>query len=711
MRRPNSSCLPGLLTAIVSSTLSIAFPYTVTGTELLLTWRDNSANEEGFRLERRLGANPYQLHATLGPNVTSFLEHVGEQGKAICYRVRAFNAAGASGFTNQVCAFTLTVDERGAGTGRITGPGINCPPDCSESFPEHASIALDAHPDAGSMFLGWSGDPDCIDGGVSMDSSRTCLATFERRPPGTSIPESTAKTTGDAANSEPRHVTLTVARAHTLSEHGTGEGHITSQPAGIDCGSACSAPYEQSTVVTLRAFATPDSQFVGWNGAPCPNAGPCVLNLTEDTSIIATFAPRTAALTVMPYPGGVILGPGIDCGSVCKATYRHGAEITLRAVPENAFAAWENTTCPDSPTCTIELDSDRAVSGRFKVTSYIGVFRPKTGEWFLDDTGTGEWQRAHRVGPWDPTQGRGTPFVGNWTAGSDTSLAMYEPALQTWYLDNGNDRWEGCEVDTCATFAPEPAGESKPVAGDWHRMGQSDIGSFNPLTGSWYLDNGNSRWDGCDIDLCYAGEHVEIIDFNRTTDALEKEMTALDGQLRTTSDRNAKKQLKRARKRTKKELKRSRKRLKKFLKLLKKAERARRKAGMGESAQTRALRVGQQDPDHVEPVTASFNRGGPSVLGAFYRSNGAWEFDTNGNGEWEGCNIDLCFPGFAHQDGDVPVAGDWNGIGASKIGLFRSASGEWLLDTNGNGRWDGCEIDACLGPFGSSGDIPVVGKW
>jgi hypothetical protein len=41
----------------------------------------------------------------------------------------------------------------------------------------------------------------------------------------------------------------------------------------------------------------------------------------------------------------------------------------------------------------------------------------------------------------------------------------------------------------------------------------------------------------------------------------------------------------------------------------------------------------------------------------------------------------------------------------------RSGQGYWYLDTDGNGAWDGCSIDACLGPFGVSGDLPVVGQW
>ena len=58
------------------------------------------------------------------------------------------------------------------------------------------------------------------------------------------------------------------------------------------------------------------------------------------------------------------------------------------------------------------------------------------------------------------------------------------------------------------------------------------------------------------------------------------------------------------------------------------------------------------------------------------------------------------------SDGDVPVTGDWNGDGVATIGLFRG--GLWILDTNGNGRWD---PDDQVVDFGQPGDLPVVGDW
>jgi Divergent InlB B-repeat domain len=47
---------------------------------------------------------------------------------------------------------------------------------------------------------------------------------------------------------------------------------------------------------------------------------------------------------------------------------------------------------------------------------------------------------------------------------------------------------------------------------------------------------------------------------------------------------------------------------------------------------------------------------------------------------------------------------------AAQIGIFRPSTGQWFLDRNGNGFWDGCDVDLCLDSFGSAEDIPVIGK-
>jgi hypothetical protein len=93
----------------------------------------------------------------------------------------------------------------------------------------------------------------------------------------------------------------------------------------------------------------------------------------------------------------------------------------------------------------------------------------------------------------------------------------------------------------------------------------------------------------------------------------------------------------------------------------------------------------------------------------FYRQ-GQWFLDQNGNGVWDGCGVDICVDSFAIRQGDIPVSGDWTGTGVAKIGFY--SRGKWYLDKNGNGLRDGCQTDTCAKFLRfRAGDIPVVGDW
>jgi hypothetical protein len=80
--------------------------------------------------------------------------------------------------------YTLNVTQSGTGNGTVTSTpsGINCingGNDCSELFDYLTPVTLTAAPQPGSYFTGWSGDSDCIDGQVTMDTNKSCIATFE----------------------------------------------------------------------------------------------------------------------------------------------------------------------------------------------------------------------------------------------------------------------------------------------------------------------------------------------------------------------------------------------------------------------------------------------------------------------------------------------------------------------------------------------------
>lgn len=77
--------------------------------------------------------------------------------------------------------------------------------------------------------------------------------------------------------------------ALTVAKSGTGTGTVTSSPAGIDCGSACSGSYDSGTAVTLTANPGTYSTFSGWSGGGCSGPGTCQVTMTGDISVTATF--------------------------------------------------------------------------------------------------------------------------------------------------------------------------------------------------------------------------------------------------------------------------------------------------------------------------------------------------------------------------------------------------------------------------------------
>lgn len=80
----------------------------VSRTQINLTWTDNASNETGFKIERCKNANctNFSQIATVGANVTSYSSTGLTRNTTYRYRVRAYNAAGNSGYSNIVSAKT-----------------------------------------------------------------------------------------------------------------------------------------------------------------------------------------------------------------------------------------------------------------------------------------------------------------------------------------------------------------------------------------------------------------------------------------------------------------------------------------------------------------------------------------------------------------------------------------------------------------------------
>ncbi|MGB7292767.1 MAG: InlB B-repeat-containing protein [Thermodesulfobacteriota bacterium] len=236
---------------------------------------------------------------------------------------------------------TLTITKDGSGTGTVTSspPGIDCGSDCTENYEVNTEVTLTANPDAGFSLNGWSGDPDCSDGMVTMDASKTCNATF-----GT------------------QQFTL------TLTKTGGGFGTVTSAPAGIDCGGDCTELYDENTQVTLTATPGAGSILGNWSG-DCDVNG--MVSMDSDKACVATFI-SGSTLTIQKNgtgTGTVTSNPGgIDCGTDCSEVFATPQLIQITAIagPGSEFVGWSGPPgCPTGPVSQILFESDLACTATF----------------------------------------------------------------------------------------------------------------------------------------------------------------------------------------------------------------------------------------------------------------------------------------------------------------------------------------------------------
>jgi hypothetical protein len=79
-----------------------ALGQTASTVNVRLLWDDNSTNEDGFKIERALDQGSFSQIATVSANVVEFNDTGLAGGTTYRYRVRAFNAAGDSPYSNTV---------------------------------------------------------------------------------------------------------------------------------------------------------------------------------------------------------------------------------------------------------------------------------------------------------------------------------------------------------------------------------------------------------------------------------------------------------------------------------------------------------------------------------------------------------------------------------------------------------------------------------
>jgi hypothetical protein len=153
----------------------------------------------------------------------------------------------------------------------------------------------------------------------------------------------------------------------------------------INCGSACSADFNDGQPVALTAAPAPGSSFAGWSGA-CQGTGSCNLTMNGDMTVTANFVKAQHTLTVITSNGGhgditlIANGSTQQCldGRPCAVSYEEGAVVTVLPNPSAGygFGGWSGAGCHGLAPCRVTVDGDATVGATFQ-SSPIGYPNPE----------------------------------------------------------------------------------------------------------------------------------------------------------------------------------------------------------------------------------------------------------------------------------------------------------------------------------------------
>jgi hypothetical protein len=88
---------------------SALFITSTTSTQVALSWTDNAATEEGFKIERSTDNSTFTVIATLQPNSIVFTDTTITSNTYYYYRVKTYNSGGDSAASNAVGTTTHTI--------------------------------------------------------------------------------------------------------------------------------------------------------------------------------------------------------------------------------------------------------------------------------------------------------------------------------------------------------------------------------------------------------------------------------------------------------------------------------------------------------------------------------------------------------------------------------------------------------------------------
>ncbi len=250
----------------------------------------------------------------------------------------------SAGARAAVCAdtFELRVTIDGNGTAVSTPAGLVCSTgggECMARFPRGRMITLNATPFALASFSGFSGACTGTTCALTMDGNKEVTVSFEQS-------------------------------GFLLNINRMGRGRVQSLPAGVNCGTMCSAAFPEGEMVELTADPDPGAEFGGWGGACSGTQLTCMVTMSANRNVDASFGAPQEQLTVSlaGSGAGVVTSdpPAIDCGSTCTAGFDRGQVVRLIASPMSGsnFTGFSGA-CTGTADCELTMDMAHAVTATF----------------------------------------------------------------------------------------------------------------------------------------------------------------------------------------------------------------------------------------------------------------------------------------------------------------------------------------------------------
>ncbi len=192
------------------------------------------------------------------------------------------------------------------------------------TYLDGSEVTLTATPAAGYHFAGWIGDAAGTTSPlvVAMNGPKGIRATFERD-------------------------------AYTVTASAGAGGSVTRSPD--------QATYPVGSRVVLLAVPDVGHEFVSWSGDTTSAANPLTLVVGDHTSVTASFAIGSYALTI------TFLGDGSIAKSPDQASYLYGTSVELTAVPGlgHQFDHWSGDASGTANPLTLVMNGDRAIVANF----------------------------------------------------------------------------------------------------------------------------------------------------------------------------------------------------------------------------------------------------------------------------------------------------------------------------------------------------------